>query len=413
MVYCAHFQLERMPFESTPDARFVFMSPEHEEALAALQYGVVERRGLTVLTGSAGSGKTLMSRALVDSLGGGVHSVHVSNPPQCGRDLVTTVCRELGVRFRQTHSTGELLYRLRVALHSDFDADGTVVAILDDAHKYSLEALEHVLLLCNLETSTAKLLQIVLLGQAELCESLCDPQLERLRQRIYCNCEVGPLPRERVRHYVRHRLKCAGAKGRRIFTDQAVELIAERSRGVPRVINQLADNALLVAFSGSREQVDRATVAEVIQNMMSLQFRGNSRWGFGGGTGRGLTHTTRTGEKLVGRSSEIQRDAEAGLRSSPGQGDDKLDTAQEPSGRAPDESAVREEGMANAKSWSASNRRPDGRLSTTIAFADDHDRMREGPIHGLRAQLRTTGKRVSRELEELQQSLFRTRSWRP
>jgi len=270
-LYASFFHLAAMPFENTPDPRFFFTTAEHEEALAALRYGVTQRRGITLVTGAPGSGKTLLGRLLMENLGDQAQAAAIVHTPQDPQDLLTSLCRELGVRCRASHSTGELVARLEAFLLERHDERVICVAIVDEAQNLSVELLEHLRMLANLEVDEAKLLQVVLLAQPELTETLRTGRLDQFRQRIFCARELGPLARDQTRNYLRHRLKVAGAGDLELFNDEAVDLIHDQARGLPRMINQIADNALLVAFGAGRPRVDRQTVAESLDQMMRVQ----------------------------------------------------------------------------------------------------------------------------------------------
>lgn len=271
MVYCKHFQLERMPFDNTPDPAFFFKTPEHEEALAALCYGVTQRRGMTLVTGAPGSGKTMLGRMLVETLHADSNTVTITHPPEDGRDLLQTICRGFGVRFLAAHSSGELIERLHATLSIGYHDAAPRLIVLDEAQNLSMDVLDHVCMLGNLETTTAKLLQIVMLGQPEVLASLCDPRLEQLRQRLFCVRQISPLDRKQAGQYMRHRLECAGAERLDLFDEEAVALIFKRSGGVPRIINQFADNAMLAAFGASKRTIDKQIVTDVVREMMNLQ----------------------------------------------------------------------------------------------------------------------------------------------
>ena len=270
-MYCQFFGLARMPFDNTPDPRFFFATPEHDEALAALRYGVAQRRGFTLITGQPGGGKTLLGRMLIHSLGPRALSTVVSHTPEDAHDLIASLCRGLGIRVRLAHSTGQLVERLHGALVARYHEDRLVVAVIDEAQNLTPDVLEHVRMLGNLEQDTAKLLQIVLLGQPELVPLLHDPQLDQLRQRIFCSRRINPLTRGQVHPYVHHRLRVAGAADGTVFSDGAIDLVYDRSGGIPRLVNQIADNSLLVAFGASQKPVGPELVAEAIEQTMEVQ----------------------------------------------------------------------------------------------------------------------------------------------
>ena len=213
-MYCEFFGFARMPFDNTADPQFFFKTAEHEEALATLVYGATQRRGLTVVTGAPGSGKTLLAHILVESLRPQADVAMILHTPESGRDLLASLCRELGVRCRTSHTAGELVERLRSHLVTRFHEGRCVVAIIDEAQNIPPEVFEHLRMLGNMEKDSAKLLQIVLLGQPELTETLQQPDLVQLRQRIFCSCQLKTLARDQTRAYIQHRLKVAGAPGR-------------------------------------------------------------------------------------------------------------------------------------------------------------------------------------------------------
>jgi type II secretory pathway predicted ATPase ExeA len=271
-VYRDFFRLDRMPFDNTPDPRFFFATPEHEEALAALRYGVLQRRGITIITGGPGCGKTLLGRVLVTALQDQIDAAFVTTGHDSGHELIAAVCRAFEVRHAPSDTTGELIDHLHAVL-SERLADGRIPTVfVDDGQNLSGDTLEHLRLLGNLETDTGKLLQVVLMGQPELAARLRTPGLEPVRQRVFCSRRIAPFTLAETRAYMPHRLALAGVpEDTALFTDGAVELIHERSGGVPRWINQIADNGLLVAFGVSRSTVDRELVLEAIDHMMSVQ----------------------------------------------------------------------------------------------------------------------------------------------
>ncbi len=270
-MYSKYFGFASMPFDGTADPRFFFRTAEHEEALAALLYGVTQRRGITLVSGPPGSGKTLLGQMLIQQLRPQADVAVIGHAAETGHDLLQALCRELNLRYRPNHSTGDLVERLRAHLHAAHQAGRCVVAVIDEAQNMTPEVLEFLRMLGNFEQDAARLLQIVLLGQPGLTETLHRGQMDQLRQRIFCSCQLKPLERDQTTNYLRHRLRVAEAPDPELFTDDAVELIHERSRGLPRLINQIADAALLTAYGASRERVDRETVVECLQDMMTVQ----------------------------------------------------------------------------------------------------------------------------------------------
>lgn len=270
-MYREYFEIQEMPFSNTVDRRYFYRTAEHEEALAALVYGATQRRGMTVITGRPGCGKSLLGMMLIEALGHHADCVYILHTPENGHELFLTLCRELGIRCRNSHSSGELIERLRGYLESRSSEDRRVVVLLDEAHRMSEETLEQLRILSNLEKDSAKLLQIVLLGHPELYQMLQQPSMEQLRQRIYCCCRLTPLKRDQTRNYIHHRLQVAGAKDADLFDDEAVGLIHDRSGGLPRLINQIADSALLAAFSKGRRCIDRDIVAGCLDELIAAE----------------------------------------------------------------------------------------------------------------------------------------------
>jgi len=282
-MYREYFGFARMPFDNTADPQFFFKTAEHEEALAALLYGVTQRRGLVMVTGKPGTGKTLMGCMLSASMTSEADIATISHVPENPHDLIAMLCREYGLRIRNSHSTGELIERLRDFVNERFNEGRSVVAIVDEAQNLTTEMLEHLRMLSNMERDTAKLLQIVLLAQPELIDNLNKPYLEQFRQRVFCSCMLKPLERDQVRNYIWHRLRVAGISDTQadesdqdnevkpLFDDQAIELIFEKSQGLPRIINQIADNALLTAYSLGHKSVDRQIVMQSMEEMMLMK----------------------------------------------------------------------------------------------------------------------------------------------
>ncbi len=267
-MYAEHFQLERVPFANTADPAFYFRTAGHEETLAALLYGVTQRRGITVVTGEAGMGKTLLARMLVASLAGRADVAAVDHIPADGHELLCAVLRALEIRHRPAQSDGELLERLKAHLRAQLLLDRFVVVLLDDAQDMSPAMLEYVRMLGDLEQEASKLVQVVLLGRPGLLQTLQRPEMTPLRQRIADFCRLTPMEHDQTRNYIRHRLTVAGAKDASIINDEAVDLIHDRSGGIPRLINQIADGALLAAYGRGLAEVDRDCVVSALQDLL-------------------------------------------------------------------------------------------------------------------------------------------------
>jgi len=257
-MYESFFGLTELPFNVTPDPRFVYFSQQHREALSALMYGVESRRGFIQITGEIGTGKTTLCRALLQRMSDRVHSALVFNPKLSEFELLQTIVEDFGIKppGRKRKDYFDALNRF---LLEELDKRYNAIVIIDEAQLLSPRALEQVRLLSNLETSTQKLLQIILVGQPELKELLNRKDLVQLYQRITIRYHLTVLTREETEEYVRHRLQVAGAEGE-FFTTDAYERIFEVTAGVPRLVNVLADRALMAAFTQSCRLINGSLV---------------------------------------------------------------------------------------------------------------------------------------------------------
>jgi general secretion pathway protein A len=274
-MYLSHFGLRELPFSIAPDPRFLFMSARHREALAHLVYGVGEHGGFVQLTGEVGTGKTSVCRCLLEQLPPKVDLALVLNPRVSPLELLATLCDELRIPYPAgTTSSKDLVDRLHRHLLEAHAAGRRTVLIIDEAQNLSPDVLEEVRLLTNLETTRQKLLQVILIGQPELTAILNQPKLRQLAQRITARYHLEPLSSSETRAYVRHRLAVAG-RGRPVFTEIAFRVLHRRSRGIPRLINSVADRALLGAYTQERPQVEAATVRRAATEVLGPPGR---RW---------------------------------------------------------------------------------------------------------------------------------------
>lgn len=258
-MYKSYFKLHTSPFGTSPDPRFLYMMPHTREALACLEYGISARKGFTVLTGEVGTGKTtLLKRALASFNNRRISTAFVFNPRLEVLDFLEFVLADFGIVAVNRTKSGMLL-QLNRWLIERFRMEETCVVVIDEAQNLSWELLEEIRLLTNLETSSEKLLQIVLSGQPELEEKLRHPSVRQLRQRIALWCRTQPLTESQTHAYVAERLRLAGA-GRPLFTPDALDLIYRYSHGIPRIINLLCEHSLIVAYVEQVQEVSAVIV---------------------------------------------------------------------------------------------------------------------------------------------------------
>jgi general secretion pathway protein A len=266
-MYTSYFGLTEKPFSLTPDPRFLYLSERHAEALAHLQYGILEGGGFIQLTGEVGTGKTTLTRTLLARLPDEIDLALVLNPRVSVRELLVTVCEELGLRnCAKATDNKTIIDKLNARLLEGHEGGRRTVLVVDEAQNLEIEVLEQLRLLTNLETETTKLLQIILIGQPELRATLARSDLRQLAQRITGRYHLGALGIDDTAAYVRHRLSVAGAQ-RALFTQRALNEVHRLSGGTPRLINVICDRALLGAYTAEQAQVTpqlvRAAAIEV------------------------------------------------------------------------------------------------------------------------------------------------------
>lgn len=261
-MYLEFYGLKKRPFDMTPDPAFFFPSQRHSEALSSLIYAVKEKRGFVVITGEIGSGKTTVCRTLLQKLDPAAKVAVITNTTLTARQLLEAVCVQFGLPTEK-HNKVSLLSKLNRFFLEQNDAGNTVVLIVDEMQNLSVKALEEIRLISNMETDTQKLVQIMLLGQPELRDKLARADLEQLRQRISLRYHLSSLDRDETRCYVEHRLTIAGDEGRIKFTKGALESLYEFSGGVPRLINVVCDQALLMGYLRETRRIDESIVREI------------------------------------------------------------------------------------------------------------------------------------------------------
>ena len=264
-MYKSFYGLKENPFNVNPDPRFLFLTKQIEEALTGLMYGIQTRKGFITLTGEVGTGKTTLINRLLDWLHHRrARTAFLFNSRMNSNQLFDFILAEFDIRC-DSKSKSQQLMKLNHWLLDRYRTGETVVLIIDEAQNLTYPVLEEIRLLTNLETSTEKLLQIVLSGQPELEEKLKLPQLRQLRQRIMLRCKTSALSKEETQEYITERLKIAGASGDPIFSAPAVDAIHVYSLGIPRVVNLLCEHSLVNGFADQQRPIQSKIVEEVAQ----------------------------------------------------------------------------------------------------------------------------------------------------
>src|SRR5580704_8496123 len=262
-MYQKYFGLKESPFNVNPDPRYLFMTQQIQEALAGLTYGIQNRKGFILLTGEVGTGKTTLLNRLLDWLRGQrVATAFIFNSRLEVNHLFDFMMADFEIPY-DSREKSHVLLKLNQWLLDRYRSGETAVLIVDEAQNLSAEVLEEIRLLTNLETSTEKLLQIVLTGQPELEEKLKVPELRQLRQRITLRCHTAALSLDETYGYIAERLRIAGATGEPIFSKEAIQTVHLYSRGIPRVVNLLCEHSMINAYVDSLRPVPAHMVEEV------------------------------------------------------------------------------------------------------------------------------------------------------
>ncbi len=246
-MYKQFYRLRENPFNITSDPSFFFASSRHQEAFSHLHYGITSRKGIILITGEIGTGKTTLCRALLNRLDERIKTALILNPSFSDLQLLQLIIRDLGINCPKGNKL-DLVNAISRFLIEQSSRGNNVAVIIDECQNLDIRQLEEIRLLSNLETEKEKLLQIILVGQPELLEKLKDPGLRQLNQRVAVRYHILPLERSEIAGYINHRLKTAGADARLEFVPDAVEMIYSYSGGTPRLINILCDRALLAGF---------------------------------------------------------------------------------------------------------------------------------------------------------------------
>lgn len=265
-MYKKFFGLKENPFNVNPDPRYLFLTGHTQEALACLTYGIETRKGFILLTGEVGTGKTTLINKLLEWLHKErVFTAFVFNPRLSVSQFFDFMMADFGIPC-ESHQKGQMLLKLNQWLLDRYQAGERAVLVVDEAQNLSPQMLEEIRLLTNLETSTEKLLQIVLAGQPELEQKLNQPQLRQLRQRITLRAKTRQLTLEETQGYIQERMRIAGAENPDIFSPEAVAAVHRYARGIPRVTNLLCEHALVSAFVDQKNPVPAEIVEEVARD---------------------------------------------------------------------------------------------------------------------------------------------------
>jgi type II secretory pathway predicted ATPase ExeA len=279
-MYRRFFGLRENPFNVNPDPRYIYLTRQIQEALAGLTYGIQNRKGFILLTGEVGTGKTTLLNRLLDWLHGQrVATAFIFNSRLDVNQLFDFMMAEFEIPC-ESREKSQVLMRLNHWLLERYRAGETAVLLVDEAQNLSSDLLEEIRLLTNLETTTEKLLQIVLAGQPELEEKLKTPHLRQLRQRITLRCHTSVLSLEETFGYIAERLRIAGANGEPIFSKEAIQTVHMYSRGIPRVVNLLCEHSLINAYVDSLRPVPAHLVEEVAQEFQLDEIEPTSSIGF-------------------------------------------------------------------------------------------------------------------------------------
>jgi general secretion pathway protein A len=267
-MYQDFYGLRERPFELTANSRYLFLTDRQREALSNLQYGLMSVKSLTLLVGDAGTGKTTLIQAALESdRCQGIQCVYLNNPMLTAADFVTLLAQRFDLGADAAASKPVLLDRLEAKLRERRESGVVTALVVDEAQSLSTELLEEIRLLANIETPSEKLLPLVLAGQPELAERLERPELRQLKQRVALRCELVPFELGDTAAYIASRIRTAGGVPAGLFTQEAVTLIHQCARGIPRSVNVICDNALLSAMALGRHRVERGLVAEVCQDL--------------------------------------------------------------------------------------------------------------------------------------------------
>ena len=274
-MYTAFYGLREKPFALTPDPHFLYLAAPHREALAHILYGIEQGEGFIAVTGEVGTGKTTLCRTVLERLAADTEVAYIFNPSLSGEELLRAINVEFGL-LTEGRTRSELADQINQFLLEMKREGRRVLLLVDEAQNLEPSTLEEIRLLSNLETSTSKLIQILLFGQPELDDMLDSKELRQLRQRISVRWCLAPLTAVEVSEYVRHRLQIAAGQECDLFSDRALNELRRRSRGIPRLVNLLADRALLAGYGAGVRKIGPDLVSEAAKEILKARSRG--RW---------------------------------------------------------------------------------------------------------------------------------------
>jgi general secretion pathway protein A len=276
-MYNKFFGFKEKPFKLVPNPEYLFLSKSHEETLAHLTYAISQGDGFAEITGEVGTGKTTLCRVFLENLDKSINAAYIFNPKLDSLQLLKAINDEFGLDSAPGN-TKDLIDRLNAFLIEKKSAGQKVLVLIDEAQNLSLEVLEQLRLLSNLETTQEKLLQIILVGQPELGEMLSSHQLRQLGQRITINCQLSPLTYGDTKDYIRHRITLASHRAGPPFDKAAYKAIYEYSRGIPRLINIACDRALLNAFGLNSFKITGSITREALRELTRKKTGNSSHW---------------------------------------------------------------------------------------------------------------------------------------
>lgn len=264
-LYVEFFGLRERPFTLVPDPSYLYWSPQHQRAFAVLEFGIMSRSPITLVTGEIGAGKTTLLQALLGKIEEDVTVGLISNAQGGRGELIQWILNALSVGISPEASYVQMFQGLQDFLIEEYAAGRRVILIFDEAQNLSIEGLEELRMLTNVNTHKDELVQLILVGQPELRDMVRQPRMRQLAQRVAASFHLKVMDAETLTGYVAHRLRVAGGSGEE-FTQEACALIFEHTGGVPRLVNQLCDFAMLYAWSGEQHRITEETVAQVIED---------------------------------------------------------------------------------------------------------------------------------------------------